>query len=295
MLGANPANAATSLLYAGEYFDTDMQQYYLRARWYDQQTGRFNRMDPFAGNNEDPQSLHKYLYCHANPVNGIDPSGRYTLAESLTFIKVLGLAIVLTVMVAPELARYSLAKGAQRIVRGTPPYRSLEICLSFLQDAVGIPGSGVTQIEVNDLKRLLQWDKIQMLPQGAAVAGLNVCGNIYLKVAGQAQNFNRLPAQHNAQGRTQYTISNYPDGFGFIALIEMASTLHHEWQHLRQGAKGGTGESQVYSKKWLATYGKEVQLAATVKNHLQVDTSAIERGHKMFGCDLIIHNSISIR
>jgi hypothetical protein len=30
MLGANPANAATSLLYTGEYFDTDMHQYYLR-------------------------------------------------------------------------------------------------------------------------------------------------------------------------------------------------------------------------------------------------------------------------
>ena len=49
--------------------------YYLRARWYDAAAGRFNRMDPFAGNTQDPQSLHKYLYCHANPVNGIDPTG----------------------------------------------------------------------------------------------------------------------------------------------------------------------------------------------------------------------------
>ncbi|HUT29261.1 MAG TPA: RHS repeat-associated core domain-containing protein [Sedimentisphaerales bacterium] len=59
MLTGNPTSAspaATSLLYTGEYFDTDMQQYYLRARWYDQQTGRFNRMDPFGGNNHDPLS-----------------------------------------------------------------------------------------------------------------------------------------------------------------------------------------------------------------------------------------------
>jgi RHS repeat-associated protein len=75
MLGANPASAATSLLYTGEMYDGSASMYYLRARWYDQQTGRFNRMDPFAGNTEDPQSLHKYLYCHANPVNGIDSSG----------------------------------------------------------------------------------------------------------------------------------------------------------------------------------------------------------------------------
>jgi RHS repeat-associated protein len=68
---------ATNLLYAGEHFDTDAQQYYLRARYYNQNNGRFNRMDPFSGNSQDPQSLHKYLYCHANPVNAIDPTGMF--------------------------------------------------------------------------------------------------------------------------------------------------------------------------------------------------------------------------
>jgi len=68
---------ATNLLYAGEHFDTDTQQYYNRARWYDPLNGRFNRVDPFAGNMQDPQSLHKYLYCHANPVNAVDPSGLF--------------------------------------------------------------------------------------------------------------------------------------------------------------------------------------------------------------------------
>jgi hypothetical protein len=47
----------------------------LRARWYNPQNGLFNRIDPFSGNTHDPQSLHKYLYCHANPINAIDPSG----------------------------------------------------------------------------------------------------------------------------------------------------------------------------------------------------------------------------
>ena len=32
-------------------------------------------MDSYQGNSEDPLSLHKYLYCQANPINGIDPSG----------------------------------------------------------------------------------------------------------------------------------------------------------------------------------------------------------------------------
>jgi hypothetical protein len=35
--------------------------------------------DPFFGNLSDPQSLHKYLYTHADPVNRIDPSGLMSL------------------------------------------------------------------------------------------------------------------------------------------------------------------------------------------------------------------------
>ena len=67
----------TSLLYAGEWWDADATQYYLWARWYSPVTGRFNRFDPYGGNNQDPQSLHKYLYVHNNPVNGIDPTGNF--------------------------------------------------------------------------------------------------------------------------------------------------------------------------------------------------------------------------
>jgi RHS repeat-associated protein len=60
MLGGNPGSAsnpdapATNLLYAGEQFDIDAQQYYIRARYYDPLNGRFNRADPFAGNHSDP-------------------------------------------------------------------------------------------------------------------------------------------------------------------------------------------------------------------------------------------------
>ena len=86
------AQQATSMLYAGEHFDTDSQNYYLRARWYDSLSGRFNRMDPFPGNNQDPQSLHKYLYCHANPINGIDLSGLFgTFTSTLVSITIMSL------------------------------------------------------------------------------------------------------------------------------------------------------------------------------------------------------------
>jgi RHS repeat-associated protein len=70
------AAPATVYLYCGEQFDPDLGFYYLRApRYLNPGTGRFTTMDTFAGNNEDPLSLHKYLYCQADPVNNTDPSG----------------------------------------------------------------------------------------------------------------------------------------------------------------------------------------------------------------------------
>ena len=68
--------------------------YYLRARYYDPLNGRFNQTDPFAGSPQDPQSLHKYLYAHANPVNGIDPSGNYLISLALMIAGVLAYGIM---------------------------------------------------------------------------------------------------------------------------------------------------------------------------------------------------------
>jgi RHS repeat-associated protein len=69
-------------LFAGEQFDGELGQYYLRARFYDSGVGRFTRRDVYEGNIENPASLHKYLYTAGNPVNATDPTGLYTLAEA---------------------------------------------------------------------------------------------------------------------------------------------------------------------------------------------------------------------
>ncbi|MBL4827259.1 MAG: RHS repeat-associated core domain-containing protein [Spongiibacteraceae bacterium] len=63
--------------FTGEQYDEDLNQYYLRARYYYQHSGRFTQQDTWMGNNHDPITLHKYLYANADPVNYIDPTGDF--------------------------------------------------------------------------------------------------------------------------------------------------------------------------------------------------------------------------
>ncbi len=71
-------NAENQYLFAGEQFDNNLDEYYLRQRYYNQSVGRFTRRDTYEGDINSPFSLHKYLYGNANPVVYIDPSGLYS-------------------------------------------------------------------------------------------------------------------------------------------------------------------------------------------------------------------------
>jgi RHS repeat-associated protein len=85
------ALALTAVLYAGEWVDKNGLGYN-RARYLDFSAGVWTSLDPFAGNDSDPQSLHKYAYVHGNPVNGIDPTGEF-VAETLVVGVLLGVVL----------------------------------------------------------------------------------------------------------------------------------------------------------------------------------------------------------
>ncbi len=67
--------------FAGEQFDFDLALYYNRARYLNTSTGRFWTMDNVEGSDNDPLTLHKYLYSSNDPVNRVDPSGNDDLVE----------------------------------------------------------------------------------------------------------------------------------------------------------------------------------------------------------------------
>ena len=63
------------ICYTGGVYDESTELYYLNARYYNPETGRFLSRDTYRGENAKPNTLHLYLYCANDPVNYVDPSG----------------------------------------------------------------------------------------------------------------------------------------------------------------------------------------------------------------------------
>ena len=62
--------------YCGEYYDVETKTIYLRARYYDAETGRFTQQDGWEyAELGDILSLNLYTYCWNNPIKYIDPDG----------------------------------------------------------------------------------------------------------------------------------------------------------------------------------------------------------------------------
>ena len=107
---ASNASPQTMYLYAGQQFDQTLGLYFNRARYLNAGTGRFWTMDTYAGDNEDPLSLHKYLYCQGNPINGIDPSGHDgDMGSLMSTITTIGyMAANIGLRAAPALTRVTV-------------------------------------------------------------------------------------------------------------------------------------------------------------------------------------------
>ena len=75
-------------------------------------TGRFWTMDSYEGNNEEPLSLHKYLYCHGNPINGSDPSGHDF--EAFAMLTAMDIGMRVTSMSLATIAEAAVALPSQK-------------------------------------------------------------------------------------------------------------------------------------------------------------------------------------
>ncbi len=73
--------AAGDFRFRGMWQDRATGLYYVRARMYDAETGRFLSRDPVEGEATEVESYHGYTYAYGNPFAYSDPTGAFTLNE----------------------------------------------------------------------------------------------------------------------------------------------------------------------------------------------------------------------
>ncbi len=84
-LAGGSGSTQNAFRYTGQMLDAD-GKYFLRARYYDSGTGRFLSHDPIFGVEDDPASLHRYLYAQAEPVDNMDPSGEISRQSEMGYL-----------------------------------------------------------------------------------------------------------------------------------------------------------------------------------------------------------------
>ena len=72
--------AKNEVCYTGGIYDQSTELYYLNARYYNPEDGRFMTENSYRGEIMNPETGHLYVYCANNPVNYVDPSGHFAAA-----------------------------------------------------------------------------------------------------------------------------------------------------------------------------------------------------------------------
>ncbi|CUV66609.1 hypothetical protein BN3087_960003 [Sulfurovum sp. enrichment culture clone C5] len=83
-LSNHTGSSQNNFLFAGEQFDSQTGEYYLRARYYNPSQARFISRDTYDGTLTNPITQNHYAYANANPMMYTDPSGRMSMI-SVTF------------------------------------------------------------------------------------------------------------------------------------------------------------------------------------------------------------------
>jgi len=91
MVTASDPGFANAYAYTGREWDKELGLYYYRARYYDPMEGRFISKDPisFAGGD-----VNVYRYVQNDPINFIDPDGKFAVIPVALFIAKYGGSII---------------------------------------------------------------------------------------------------------------------------------------------------------------------------------------------------------
>ncbi|GEM_PF-4977674 len=210
-IGFDATNAMTKQLLADGRFDLQTGLTYQRARY--RLDGRFMSADSYRGSNADPLSLHKYLYANGDPINGIDPSGHFTITEQSAVVLALGLLIV-TILAAPKLTSRATSALSAALAR--------EISAYITSGEAAVVNIGIELQRLGEEAIAAARKAMSVLPPPIPPI-LFVPEPIYPKiyenvVAGQSLNPAWRILQYNGPGNPR-TVANRLENFAFRPLI----------------------------------------------------------------------------
>lgn len=128
-----PLDVYNPYQYNGKYLDVETDLYYLNARYYNPEIGRFIQEDTYHGNTQNPSTLNLYNYCGSNPVAYEDPSGHawetvfdiaslafsaYDFIKKPNLVNGLFLAWDVAALVVPFVPGSYVAKGIKLVAKG---------------------------------------------------------------------------------------------------------------------------------------------------------------------------------
>ena len=117
--------------FTGQWYDSEIGQYYLRARQYDPVLMRFTSCDPVKGKFQNPLSLHPYLYCLNEPINNTDPNGKISAMEYLRPIYPIVCGLFTAASSHSTAAGIGISIGVGMIEMAPESYRGMQAVLSI--------------------------------------------------------------------------------------------------------------------------------------------------------------------
>jgi RHS repeat-associated protein len=263
--GSTPNN----YLYCGEQFDANLSTYYLRARCFHPETGRYWTEDEDGhSDQEEPKSLHNYLYCEADPVSNTDPSGH----EIGGMLAVMDIGSTFFSLSSPGVTAVLLSAG----VGISRPLTDGEI-----NAATSIFGSKIEYSSVKVYRKkayFFQPKDVLMTPDG----------NIYANPSGTAYS-----SDYSA-------VSIYPASWAVP--IEYTTALFiHEMTHVWQFQSGMNVKTRaIFNRAYnyrFSSFGKIPFLNYGVEKQAQIvgDYYLLRSGHPIFRNNKVVQNPPSLQ
>ncbi len=100
--------------FAAGYLDSSTSLYKFGTRYYDPTLGRRTQQDPVGGSLGDLNSANRYVYAGDDPVNAVDPSGKFTFyCDLVIFFTLFGFGYSVSWVFTPAAATviYGIAEG----------------------------------------------------------------------------------------------------------------------------------------------------------------------------------------